>query len=73
MKKFWLKDDEMSFMFDMIIQSGSNPSNVMEILGILLLTTFKDNKITWIARPASFDWVFLKCYYVPCDSKKNGY
>lgn len=59
--KFWNLNKE-AYKFTQ--ENKVSPEQFVEDLSnFLKKNADEDNKIKWIARPASFDWMFLKCYY----------
>ena len=62
--KWWREDEQRSTMFDDIIENFIEPDRAMTLLGETLLSFKLQNFIIkWVARPACFDWPYLRGYY----------
>ena len=60
MNRFWNKDEDMRKKFNRIIKNSIDP---IEAMTTLSSTLSNYNRISWVSRPASFDWPWLKSYY----------
>ncbi len=63
--KWWAHPDRIG-EYQRIIAEGKNPIHAMESINTVILDVLaKTNatKIVWVARPAAYDWMFLKCYW----------
>lgn len=64
--KWWNSDPDRSNEYKRIMKDGINPIAAMALLNGALahvLALSKAPKVTWVARPAAYDWMFLKCYH----------
>jgi len=62
MYEFWNANEENKKMYDEIISNSVSAEDAIKDLA-KELHKFKENKIKWIARPASYDWPWIKSYY----------
>lgn len=63
--KWWQHPDRIN-EYNRILAQGKNPIKAMDeintvITGVLQQANAK--KVVWVARPAAYDWMFLKCYW----------
>lgn len=63
-REFWERDDNNRAEYKRIQENSRPATDVMEDLA-KILAEYVSNKqnVIWIARPASYDWQFLKNYY----------
>lgn len=64
--KWWTSDPDRKKEYERILREGANPIVAMDQLNAALvhvLAVTGANKVTWVARPAAYDWMFLKCYH----------
>lgn len=50
-------------LWDAVQQNAKSPEWVMSQLSRWLFKHSESHRIVWVASPANFDWMFLKCYY----------
>lgn len=60
MTNFWKKNLDQ---WNHVNENPSTPSDVMYDLSKWLKFHDKTLSVKWVASPANFDWMFLKCYY----------
>lgn len=77
LSSLWLKDESIIKEYKRIIENSVSANEAMNNLSIKL-NKFKKNKqkIEWVARPAAFDWSWLKNYYEkfkPSDAPEIGF
>ena len=64
--KWWNSDPDRNKEYRRILRDGINPIAAMALLNDALGRVFAKTgvtKVTWVARPAAYDWMFLKCYH----------
>lgn len=64
--KWWNSDPDRKKEYERIVAEGKNPLVAMDRLNDTLFRVFAKAgviKVTWVARPAAYDWMFLKCYH----------
>jgi hypothetical protein len=63
---WWTSDPDRKNEYERILREGANPIVAMGELNAALvhvLAVTGAKKVTWVARPAAYDWMFLKCYH----------
>ncbi len=70
METFWLKPENKN-AFDYLHTNSRNYINVFAELSDKLNILSDKYKIIFIAQPACFDWMFLKCYYELAKKNSN--
>lgn len=73
MKNFWDKYPEL---YKEVCTNQVEPSEAMLLLDTWLKTYSRTMRVTWVASPSCFDWMFLKCYfeaYGPQDKQELGF
>jgi DNA polymerase III alpha subunit (gram-positive type) len=71
--KFWAEFPEQ---WEYITSNQVIPESAMSDLSDLLGKYKKTHDFVWVASPACFDWMFLKCYYEkfgPANATEIGY
>src|SRR5271156_5536108 len=64
MKDFWFSNDDSKKRYIDFTTDADNAESVINDLAVVIHQLHsKGFKLTWIARPASFDWPWLKSYY----------
>lgn len=64
--KWWSSDPDRFTEYQRIMAQGQNPIDAMAAINKMLhdVTALAGvSKVVWVARPASYDWMFLKCYW----------
>jgi len=64
--KWWSSDPDRKAEYERILRDGANPVEGMGQLNAALihvLAVAGAPKVVWVARPAAYDWMFLKCYH----------
>ncbi len=62
--EFWLRDDNNKAEFKRIKDNSRPVENVMgDLAKVLAEYASQKHKVVWVARPAAYDWQFLKNYY----------
>ena len=59
--KWWSHPDRIH-EYERILKDGVSLVIAMDRINTVLLS-LNTSKITWVARPAAFDWMFFKCYW----------
>ena len=62
MQTFWLKPEQKT-AWERLQMNRRNYISVFEDLGVKLKELDSKYKLKFVAHPACFDWMFLKCYY----------
>ncbi len=73
MRDFWARYPEQ---WEHVTNNPDEPGVAMEKFATWLETHSSKYVIQWVAGPANFDWMFLKCYYEaygPLDKPDLGY
>lgn len=63
---WWKSDQNRLKEYTRICANGIHHLKAMEMIENKLkklMNDFKVSKVVWVARPASYDWMFLKCYF----------
>jgi DNA polymerase III epsilon subunit-like protein len=73
MENFWSKYPQL---YHEVCLNQVTPKEAMRLLDLWLKKYIFQHQITWVAAPASFDWMFLKSYfscYGPDDKSTIGF
>ena len=63
---WWMNDAKRKTEYERILREGIDHITAMDRLNdalIHVMETTGVKKIYWVARPAAYDWMFLKCYH----------
>ena len=63
--KLWWSHPDRITEYNRILKNGINPIDAMKAINDKIEEVMSKNKvkrITWVARPAAYDWMWLKCY-----------
>lgn len=65
---WWSHPDRIN-EYNRILNEGIDPIAAMHLINTKILEVTNGKKLVWVARPAAYDWMFLKCYW---DLYKNA-
>jgi hypothetical protein len=64
--EWWMSDPKRREEYNRILKNGIPYLSAMDKLNQVLSGVLSKNsakKVYWVARPAAYDWMFLKCYH----------
>jgi len=59
---WWSHPDRIN-EYNRILRDGIDPVAAMDSVNTKILEIVGKTKLVWVARPAAYDWMFLKCYW----------